>query len=128
MRALIRKNGVKIEFSGRGQVWNEMLRPYLGGPEAPSEPEPARRTAEVDGETAAPLRLMSHRPEDARPAPAHVPAPARAPNVAPAPASAPAPRPVPVGAGAAAAAAPVAPRTWYPPRPTAAPAPAHVAP
>jgi hypothetical protein len=98
MRAVIRKNDVKIEFSGRGQVWNELLRPHLGGPEAPAESDaPA---AAPPARPASPVQLTPHRadaPTGASPRPE--PAPAPAPYAAPRP-----------------AAAPAQPRTWYPPR------------
>jgi hypothetical protein len=100
MRAVIRTNDVRIEFSGRGQVWNELLRPHLGGPEAPAEsetpaaPAPARATP--------PVHLTSHRSDAPSGAPSR---PAPTPSPAPAPYAAPRP-----------AAAPAQPRTWYPPR------------
>lgn len=102
MRAVIRRQNIRIEFSGRGQMWNEFLRPYLGGPEAPPEP-----LAPV----ATPVTAV------AAPAPARPTAPAPAPNV---PAAAPRvampmPVPVPVAVGAVRP-APSQPRTWYPPR------------
>jgi hypothetical protein len=91
MRAVIRTNDVKIEFSGRGQVWNELLRPHFGGPEAPPEPEtPAAPPAAVRATPA--VQLTPHRGD--------APSPVR-------PAAPPAARPV---------AGPAQPRTWYPPR------------
>jgi hypothetical protein len=107
MRAVIRNNDVKIEFSGRGQVWNELLRPHLGGPEAPPESDApaapaAASTAAAPARAAAPVSLTPHRAD----APA---AGAPRPSVSPAPTASPyaAQRP---------AAAPTQPRTWYPPR------------
>jgi hypothetical protein len=105
MRATIRRDNVKIEFSGRGQMWNDLLRPYFGGPEAPAEPD---RPAGVAASVAA-----------APPAPAPVPpapvAPVAAVQLTPHRPAAVAVQPAPVGA-AARPAAPSQPRTWYPPR------------
>jgi len=96
MRAVIRTNEVKIEFSGRGQVWNELLRPHFGGPEAPSEPAAAvAPTAPVAVRGTPSVQLTSHRGD----------APSSAQPVRPA--APPVARP---------AAAPAQPRTWYPPR------------
>src|SRR5687768_17856294 len=61
MRALIRKDNVKIEFSGRGQVWNEMLRPWLGGPQAPDEAEQQPAPAPASG-FAQPTATVAARP------------------------------------------------------------------
>jgi len=97
MRAVIRTNDVKIEFSGRGQLWNELLRPQFGGPEAPNEDEAAAPASP---------QLIPHRMESQEPSPVR-----HAPRVEPAAAPS---RP--------AAAAPSQPRTWYPPRPAPAPA------
>lgn len=108
MRAVISRDSVRIEFSGRGQMWNELLRPYIGGPEAPAEPEPSAVTAAPVAAAApaparpAPVQLTPHRAE----APAAF---AAAPAPVAAQASAPAPRP-----------AQPAVRTWYPPRPVQA--------
>lgn len=110
MRAVIRRDNVKIEFTGRGQVWNELLRPYLGGPEAPSEeahPAPAPTQA---AERAAPVASP-------RPAVAYAPA-AVASRPEPAAAQA-----VGYGGPARHAPGPSSPRTWYPPRREPAPAP-----
>jgi len=97
MRATIRKDNVKIEFSGRGQIWNDLLRPYFGGPEAPPEPE---RAAAPPAPAAAPA------PPPVRPVAAVQYAQQRPEIVV---------QPAPVGA-AARPAAPSQPRTWYPPR------------
>ena len=141
MRALIRRNGVKIEFTGRGQLWNEMLRPWFGGPEAPDE-----RMAEEPSAAAAP-QLPPHtasaaRPHTASAAHPHTGSPAQ---VAPRPApsvqfashrSEPAFAAAAVGGPSSSGtqmrgspsvpqrpATPNAPRTWYPPRePNAEPA------
>src|SRR5262245_33972409 len=104
MRAVICRDSVRIEFSGRGQMWNELLRPYVGGPEAPAEPEtaaaapapaPAPAPAHVQAPARpAPMQFTSHRVEALSPAAA-----------APAPMASPAPAPRP--------AAPPAVRTWY---------------
>jgi hypothetical protein len=109
MRARIRREHVSIEFTGRGQVWNEILRPYVGGPEAPeeAEPEPVPVAAARPGlAQPAAVSLTPHRP-----VPAAVPAPA--PTIAPRPA---APGARPAASAYAAQPAPSAPRTWYPPR------------
>ncbi len=115
MRAVIRTNESKIEFSGRGQLWNELLRPHLGGPEAPSEerkpaappsaPSPALSSAAARGPSspaAAPVQLTPHRtdPQAASAVPRPTPAPDRSAHAA---------QPQPVAAAAQ-------PRTWYPPR------------
>jgi len=104
MRAVIRNNDVKIEFTGRGQLWNELLRPHLGGPEAPPESDAPSATtvaAAVPARAAAPVNFTPHRADapaaGARSAPAATPVPA--PYAAQRP-----------------AAAPAQPRTWYPPR------------
>jgi hypothetical protein len=111
MRARIRKDDVEIEFTGRGQVWNDILRPWVGGPEAPSEADeaPAARPAETSRDvwTSERADLGAARPFPPRTA-------AIAPSPAPASAGAPAARPV--AAAYAAQPAPSAPRTWYPPR------------
>lgn len=103
MRAVIRRENVRIEFSGRGQMWNELLRPYLGGPEAP--PEPATPAAAPVTVATAPA------PAAARPAVPAVPAAYPSPRQA---VVLPAPVPSPT---VAARPAPSQPRTWYPPRP-----------
>jgi hypothetical protein len=102
MRATIRRDNIKIEFSGRGQIWNDLLRPYFGGPEAP--PEAERPVATVTPVPAAQAPLPPAPP--VRPAATFEPA-------APRPAIA--VQPAPVGQ-AARPAAPAQPRTWYPPR------------
>src|SRR5689334_8930198 len=102
MRAVIRRHNVKIEFSGRGQLWNELLRPYRGGPEAPPEPVPSARVATAPAQIQVPVQLVA---------------------AAPVRQAAPAPMPQPASAllqasGAGATRPPVSqPRTWYPPRP-----------
>jgi hypothetical protein len=101
MRAVIRRDKVRIEFSGRGQMWNELLRPYLGGPEAP--PEPIAPVAASVTPVTAPAPAAAPRPF----VPAQYPQ-ARQPVAMPAPVAA--------SAGAARP-APSQPRTWYPPRP-----------
>jgi hypothetical protein len=97
-------------------MWNELLRPYVGGPEAPAEleaaaaapspprapaPAPAVAPAPAPGRPA-PVQFTTHRPDV--PAAAHAAPAPTAPSVA---YPAPAPRP----------AAPPAVRTWYPPKP-----------
>jgi hypothetical protein len=106
VRAVIRRNDVTIEFSGRGQTWNELLRPYVGGPEAPAEPDPA---------PAPQAQAARQFPQQAAAQHATAAIGYRPPAlVAPAPtAAAPAYQP----AAAARPAAPSQPRTWYPPRP-----------
>jgi hypothetical protein len=116
MRAVICKDSVRIEFSGRGQMWNELLRPYVGGPEAPAEPEaaPAAAPAPVPVRSA-PVQSLPQQ----RPGVPVAPAPMPAPVTAAAQPARPAPPPV---------------RTWYPPRPAhqnrpmAAPQAPHAAP
>lgn len=122
MRAVICRDSVRIEFSGRGQMWNELLRPYVGGPEAPAEPELA---------VAAPAPAATPAPAPVRPAPVQL-APQR-PNVPVAPAPAPMPVPAAAAMQPARPAAPPPVRTWYPPRPAqqarpAAPQPAREVP
>jgi hypothetical protein len=109
MRAVIRTNDVRIEFSGRGQIWNELLRPHLGGPEAPAESAtPSTQPAVVPACSTSPVHLTSHRAETPAGGPPR-PAPTPAPAASPAPAPYAAPRP-------AVAPSPSQPRTWYPPR------------
>ena len=115
MRAVICKDSVRIEFSGRGQMWNELLRPYVGGPEAPAEPETA------DGASAP---AASPAPAPFRAAPVQ-PAPQR-PDVQVAPAPAPMPAAAAVAVQPARPAAPPPVRTWYPPRPAQQARPAAV--
>jgi hypothetical protein len=99
MRAVICRDSSRIEFSGRGQMWNELLRPYIGGPEAPAEPDPA---------AAAPAPAPSPSVAPVRPAPVQFTQQRSDVPAAPATAGpAPAPRMAP----------PPAVRTWYPPRP-----------
>src|SRR5262245_18097205 len=108
MRAVICRDSVRIEFSGRGQMWNELLRPYVGGPEAPAEAEPVAAAP-------APAPAAFVAPAPVRPAPAQFAQQRPEVHVSPAPvampvavaAAAPAPRPAPQPAV----------RTWYPPRP-----------
>ena len=114
MRAVICRDSVRIEFSGRGQMWNELLRPYVGGPEAPPEPaaaSPAPATAAPPVAAApmrpAPAQFTPHRADEQA-------SPARVPSPVPAQVAAPAARPV----------AQPAVRTWYPPRPAQTPRPA----
>ncbi len=112
MRAVIRRDRVKIEFSGRGQMWNELLRPYLGGPEAP--PEPIASAAGPIPPAAVATTAVARPATAAAPRPA-APAlfqPARAPVAMPAPVAVGA-----VGAAGGARPSPSQPRTWYPPRP-----------
>jgi hypothetical protein len=108
MRATIRKDNVKIEFSGRGQIWNDLLRPYFGGPEAPAEPE---RPVAVKAPSPVASPVAAQAPAAAaasvRPATAVQLTPHRPSIVV---------QPAPVGA-VARPAAPSQPRTWYPPRP-----------
>ena len=108
MRATVRRNNVKIEFSGRGQIWNELLRPYFGGPEAPSEPERAFAT-----QPASPVTVASPAPaQSVRPVASTVPTTVQFTPHRPAVVVASAPVGAPVRQ-----AAPSQPRTWYPPRP-----------
>ena len=120
MRAVICRDAVRIEFSGRGQMWNELLRPYVGGPEAPAEPESAAPAPAPAPVQAAPVAAAPTRPAPAQFTPHRADAPVTPARVAaPVPAlvaaavPAPAPRP----------AAQPAVRTWYPPRPAQAPRP-----
>ena len=125
MRAVIHRDNVKIEFSGRGQVWNELLRPYLGGPEAPPEPLPAQRPVTSTSTTTStvPAQPVARSQPIAaeRAAQSQLPVPTRpAASVTAAHPAAPALQPAASGYGAAPAVArPPAsqPRTWYPPRP-----------
>jgi hypothetical protein len=126
MRAVISRDSVRIEFSGRGQMWNELLRPYVGGPEAPAEAEPAAAApARAPAPAPAPVTPLAAAPM--RPAPAQF-----TPHRADVTVSR-APVPSPVHAAVAAAPAPAlaarpaaqpAVRTWYPPRPAQTPRPA----
>jgi hypothetical protein len=61
MKAVIRRDNYRLEFSGRGQTWNELLRPYFGGPEAPAEAAPSPTPVP------APLAAQSQRHPGAQP-------------------------------------------------------------
>lgn len=123
MRARIRRDDVRIEFSGRGQIWNEILRPWLGGPEAPFEPDVALPPAALS-----PRTLTSPPAGSAGTAPYGQPSAAYgARQLAPSRPSPAMASPVSAMAGGGAARpavsaytaqpAPSAPRTWYPPKP-----------
>lgn len=71
MRARIRTSRFDVAFEGSGALWNDLLRPILGGPAAPAEPvpradaDPALR--EPAPQRAAPARRASPRPPAAAP-------------------------------------------------------------
>lgn len=98
MRARIHKPSFRIEFDGSPVVWNELLRPIFGGPEAPPDPVPAAAAA-----AAAPAVVPASVPAVAVAAPSAPVAPPIVRTVLP-----PAPPPPPQR--------PTGVRTWVPPR------------
>lgn len=107
MRARIHKRSFRLEFDGAPGIWNDFLRPIVGGPEAPPDVVQPAQVADAGGTFAA-ASFPSH--------PGSAPAAAVHAQGAPAPV-------VRTYAPAAAAPAPTRPagRTWFPPRGPAAP-------
>src|SRR5438093_2320307 len=87
MRFRLHKDRFTIDFSGSPTVWNECLRPYFRGPEAPAETLPAPAVQRAVPAATAPSLVSAASATSGHPSAAPTAASsARAPSPAPAPA------------------------------------------